>query len=207
MIKANLNTLKSIFRRDISQHKRIIMKLYTKTGDKGQTGLIGGTRVPKNDVRIEAYGTVDELNSFIGMLTTYTIPEADRDFLRLIQHKLFTVGSHLATDTSKVALKPASVMSAEIITQIEQEIDRLDAKLPTLSSFILPGGSKAGALCHVCRTIARRAERRIFDMKEIYTIDNQIIIYINRLSDYFFALSRYLTLENGGKEIYWKTQD
>lgn len=183
------------------------MKLYTKTGDKGQTGLIGGTRVPKNDIRLEAYGTVDELNSFIGLLTTYEISSMDLTFLRLIQNNLFTVGSFLATDLTKVTLKPESILKSESIEQIEKEIDRLDAKLPEINSFILPGGSQTGALSHICRTISRRAERRLFDMNQIYSIDNQILIYFNRLSDYFFALSRYLTLESGGEEIYWKSHD
>ena len=175
------------------------MKLYTKTGDKGQTGLIGGTRVSKNDIRIEAYGTVDELNSFIGMLTTYPLGEENIDFLRAIQHGLFTVGSFLATDTTKVPLREASILKSDIIEQIEQEIDRIDGILPALNSFILPGGSQTGALCHVCRTITRRAERRLFDVNEVYPIDSQILVFFNRLSDYFFALSRYCTLEKGGK--------
>ncbi len=183
------------------------MKLYTKTGDKGQTGLIGGTRVPKNDSRIEAYGTVDELNSFIGLLTTYEIGEDTQRFLRSIQYNLFAVGSHLATDTSKVSVSEVSILKDESIALIEQEIDRIDAMLPTLNSFVLPGGSQTGALSHVCRTITRRVERRLFDLNELYTVDSQIIIYINRLSDYFFALSRYFTLQNGGEEIYWKTHD
>ncbi|MDR3653803.1 MAG: cob(I)yrinic acid a,c-diamide adenosyltransferase [Paludibacter sp.] len=183
------------------------MKLYTKTGDKGETGLIGGTRVPKNDVRIEAYGTVDELNSFIGLLSTYPITEIDKNFLRNIQNTLFSIGSYLATDTTKVELDKASVLKSERITLIETEIDRLDAILPTLSSFILPGGSQTGALCHICRTISRRVERRLFDMNETYSIDNNILIYINRLSDYFFALSRFSTLYDGAEEIYWKTHD
>jgi cob(I)alamin adenosyltransferase len=183
------------------------MKLYTKAGDKGQTGLIGGTRVPKNDIRIEAYGTVDELNSFIGMLTTYPIKKEDISFLRIIQHNLFTVGSYLATDTSIVSLQQASILKIDSIELIEKEIDRIDAMLPALNSFILPGGSQTGALSHICRTITRRAERRLFDVNEFYSIDNQIIIYFNRLSDYFFALSRYFTLENEGEEISWKTHD
>jgi len=183
------------------------MKLYTKTGDKGQTGLIGGTRVAKNDVRLDAYGTIDELNSFIGLLTTYQIPESEIQFLRFIQHKLFTIGSHLATDTSKVSLHKASVLDDESILRIEQEIDRLDATLPELSSFILPGGSQSGALCHICRTVARRSERRLFDMNELHNVDSHILIFINRLSDYFFVLSRFLTLRSGCEEIYWKTQD
>jgi len=180
------------------------MKLYTKTGDKGQTGLIGGTRVAKNDVRLDAYGTVDELNSFIGLLTTYPIPQKELHFLRLIQNRLFTVGSHLATDTTKVELQQASILSDDDITQIEIEIDRIDDFLPPLSSFILPGGSQTGALSHVCRTVSRRAERRLFDMNKMYPVDNKILIYFNRLSDYFFALSRFLTIENGGEEICWK---
>lgn len=180
------------------------MKLYTKTGDKGQTGLIGGTRVAKNDVRLDAYGTVDELNSFVGLLTTYAIPEEDVAFLRKIQNLLFSVGSHLATDTSKVAFHSASVLVEADIECIEREIDRLDAALPPLNSFILPGGSPAGALGHVCRTVARRAERRMFDMNQYYPVDNYIFIYTNRLSDYFFALARRLTLFDNGKEICWE---
>jgi cob(I)alamin adenosyltransferase len=180
------------------------MKLYTKTGDKGQTGLIGGTRVAKNDVRLEAYGTIDELNSFIGLLTTYMIPEEDIVFLRKIQHLLFSVGSHLATDTSKVAFHNASVLKGEDVECVENEIDRIDATLPPLSAFILPGGSPSGALAHVCRTVARRAERRMFDMNTDYPIDNHIFVYVNRLSDYFFVLSRYLTVFENGAEICWK---
>jgi len=183
------------------------MKLYTKTGDNGQTGLIGGTRVAKNDIRIEAYGTVDELNSFIGLLTTYEIPEIDLVFLRQIQNILFTIGSHLATDISKVKLLQESVLNSNSITQIELEIDRLDSILPNLTSFILPGGSQPSAMSHVCRTITRRAERRIFDMKVIYEIDNQILVYLNRLSDYFFAFSRYLNQITDCEEICWKKQN
>jgi cob(I)alamin adenosyltransferase len=183
------------------------MKLYTKTGDKGQTALIGGTRVSKNDIRIEAYGTVDELNTFIGLLTTYEIPTEDLTFLRSIQNNLFVIGSHLATDVTKVELKKESILSINSIDDIEKQIDRLDAILPELTSFILPGGSRVGALSHICRTITRRTERRLFDMNNIYKIDNQILVYFNRLSDYFFALSRYLTISSGAKEIYWKKQD
>lgn len=183
------------------------MKLYTKTGDKGQTGLIGGTRVPKNDVRLEAYGTIDELNSYIGLLTTYQILESEIQFLRFIQNKLFTIGSHLATDTSKVSLHKASVLDDESISLIEKEIDRLDESLPELSSFVLPGGSQPGALCHICRTVARRTERRLFDMNELHSVDSHILIFINRLSDYFFILSRFLILGSDCEEIYWKTQD
>ena len=180
------------------------MKLYTKTGDKGLTGLIGGTRVPKNDVRIEAYGTIDELNSFIGLLASSQIDAHELEFLQKIQHKLFSIGSYLATDTSKVELQNAVVINNDEILLIEQEIDRLDKILPQLNSFILPGGSQSGALSHICRTITRRAERRLFDINELYRVDSQVFVFINRLSDYFFALSRYLTIQSGGEEIYWK---
>ncbi len=183
------------------------MKLYTKTGDGGQTGLIGGTRVAKNDLRIEAYGTVDELNSFIGLLTTYEVSIEVVAFLRSIQHNLFTIGSYLATDTTKIELRRESILKPDSIDQIEQEIDRIDANLPELSSFILPGGSQTGALAHVCRTISRRAERRLFDMNDVYLIEIQILIYFNRLSDYFFALSRYFTYNSGAEEICWKSHD
>ena len=180
------------------------MKLYTKTGDKGLTGLIGGTRVPKNDIRIEAYGTIDELNSFIGLLASSQIDAHELEFLHKIQHKLFSIGSYLATDTSKVELQNPVVIDNDEILLIEQEIDRLDTVLPQLNSFILPGGSQSGALAHICRTITRRAERRLFDVNEHYSVENHVIVFINRLSDYFFALSRYLTIQSGGEEIYWK---
>lgn len=183
------------------------MKLYTKTGDKGQTGLIGGSRVMKNDIRIETYGTVDELNSFVGLLTCQQITDEDVRFLRSIQNQLFTIGSYLATDTTKVELSNASILKKDAISLLEKEIDRIDDQLPSLVSFVLPGGSQSGALCHVCRTITRRAERRLFDMQNVYHVDNQINIYINRLSDYFFALSRFYTLKNGGEEICWKSKD
>lgn len=183
------------------------MKLYTKTGDEGQTGLIGGTRVAKNDIRIEAYGTVDELNSFIGLLTTYPMSELDIRFLRSIQNNLFVIGSHLATDTQKVELNKASVLSDDSISKIEAEIDRLDVTLPALTAFILPGGSQSGSLAHICRTVTRRVERRLFDLDGVYSVDKQIIVYINRLSDYFFILSRYLTLTSDCEEICWKKQE
>ena len=180
------------------------MKLYTKTGDKGTTGLIGGTRVNKNDVRREAYGTVDELNAQVGLLVTLGLKVEHEVFLKNIQNLLFTVGSNLATDTSKTEHKPASLMKEEYITAVEKEIDRLDAQLASLTYFTLPGGTQPAAQSHVCRTVARRAERRIIEMNEIYSVDNKVIIYINRLSDYFFALSRILLKEENVKEIAWK---
>jgi cob(I)alamin adenosyltransferase len=180
------------------------MKLYTKTGDNGQTGLIGGTRVAKNDVRLEAYGTVDELNSFIGLLTTCSIPESEISFLRYIQNKLFAIGSQLATDTTKVELNSASILDKNSVLLVENEIDKLDDKLSELTSFILPGGSQAASFCHICRTITRRTERRLFDMNLFYSVDSEVFIFFNRLSDYFFVLSRFLNLNSGCEEIYWK---
>lgn len=180
------------------------MKIYTKTGDKGTTGLIGGTRVSKSDVRLEAYGTVDELNSQIGVLVSLGLPIEHVSFLQNMQNLLFTVGSSLATDTSKTDYKTASIMKDEFITAVEKEIDRLDQTLSPLKQFIIPGGSQKSAQCHICRTVARRTERRIIEMNDSYPVDNKVIIYINRLSDYFFTLSRILLKDNNIKEISWK---
>lgn len=180
------------------------MKVYTKTGDKGKTGLIGGTRVPKNDIRLDCYGSVDELNAFIGFLTTFPLEIENKNFLQDIQNKLFNIGSNLATDREKVELKSFSVITEEDIKNIEKEIDRLDALLPDLTSFVLPGGSQEGAAAHICRTVSRRVERRLFDLQELYPVDETILIFTNRLSDYFFVLSRYLTINGGNEEFYWK---
>lgn len=180
------------------------MKIYTKSGDKGTTGLIGGTRVPKNDIRLEAYGTVDELNSFIGLLITYPLDETNKVFLSEIQNKLFSIGSYLATDTSKTDINAASFLKETDITHIENEIDRLNVNLPLLQNFILPGGSQAGAVSHICRTVSRRAERNIYNVKSMYDVDIHIFEYINRLSDYFFVLSRYINISVDAKEICWK---
>lgn len=180
------------------------MKIYTKTGDKGTSGLIGGTRVAKSDPRLEAYGTVDELNTQVGLLRALLNDGENRQFLAKIQNLLFTVGSNLATDLTKTNVKTASVMKDEYITAIEQEIDRLVQKLPPLSQFILPGGSQKAAQSHVCRTVARRAERRIVQLTEIHTVDSLVIIYVNRLSDYFFTLARIMLMEDKIEEIPWE---
>lgn len=180
------------------------MKIYTKTGDKGTTGLIGGTRVSKSDIRIEAYGTVDELNSQIGILTTYEIGLDCISTLREIQHKLFRLGAHLATDREKAEYVTASIITNEDISFIENEMDRMEALLPELTNFILPGGHRAAAIAHVCRTVSRRAERRIIEMASFYQIENESIIYINRMSDYFFVLSRLINIRHEMKEILWK---
>lgn len=181
------------------------MKIYTKTGDKGETSLIGGTRVWKNNPRIEAYGTIDELNSYVGLLTTYPLQKDDIEFLQQIQHKLFSIGSYLATDLNHTDLKAASILTEEDVISLEKAIDRMDATLPELKNFVLPGGSAAAATAHICRTITRRAERRMLDLINLnIDIADLILQYINRLSDYFFTLSRYIVVGEGNKEFLWK---
>ena len=177
--------------------------VYTKTGDKGTTSLGGGTRVPKTHIRLEAYGTIDELNSHLGWLHTYLIDENDRDFILGIQHKLFSIGSHLATDQEKTQLKCASIITKEDVLRIEKEIDKLDEQLPELRAFIIPGGARGAAVCHVCRTICRRAERRILVLSETCTISPELLAYVNRLSDYLFVLSRKINFEEQNNEIFW----
>ncbi|WP_294591207.1 cob(I)yrinic acid a,c-diamide adenosyltransferase [uncultured Bacteroides sp.] len=179
------------------------MKIYTKTGDKGTTSLVGGTRVPKTHIRLEAYGTVDELNSNLGLLITYLTDNRDKKFLQHVQDKLFAVGSHLATDQEKTKLYEISVITPALIEAIEQEIDYLDTLLTPLSNFILPGGSRGAAICHICRTVCRRAERRILALAEQVEISSELLIYVNRLSDYLFTLSRKINLDEKKEEIFW----
>lgn len=165
------------------------MKIYTKTGDEGMTSLVGGKRVKKCCARLDSYGSVDELNSFIGMLVTYITDEADIAFLQKIQGELFMVGGSLATDLS-VSEARCEVTQA-MISDIESEIDRLSAALPPLRSFVVPGGSRASALAHVCRTVCRRAERCVFALiEEGGAVEENVAVYLNRLSDYFFVLAR-----------------
>ncbi|WP_294627947.1 cob(I)yrinic acid a,c-diamide adenosyltransferase [uncultured Bacteroides sp.] len=177
--------------------------VYTKTGDKGTTSLVGGSRVPKTHIRLEAYGTVDELNAHLGWLYTYLSDETDCDFIQSIQHKLFAIGSHLATDQVKTQLKPASIITPQDVESIEQEIDRLDDKLPELNAFILPGGTRGASVCHICRTVCRRAERRILSLSETCTISPEVLAFVNRLSDYLFVLSRKINFDEQNSEIFW----
>ena len=178
--------------------------VYTRTGDKGMTSLIGGIRVPKNHARLEAYGTVDELNSQIGVLMSYVDDEHDYNFLLGIQNMLFVVGSNLATDTSVRQLSEGSVVSHENVEQMEKEIDEVDASLPPLRAFALPSGCRAAAVAHVCRTVCRRAERRILSLRDTCEVDEQVMLYVNRLSDYLFVLARKLNVQAGNNEIFWK---
>lgn len=177
--------------------------VYTATGDRGMTSLVGGKRVAKNDVRIEAYGTIDELNSFIGLLDNlHNIPSDMKEFLKVIQNKLFNIGAYLATD-NQPASAPVAGLDADDIARIEHEIDVLDSELPPMTNFILPGGSRISSLAHVCRTIARRAERRIVELSNTALVNEQVLIYINRLSDYFFVLARFNNIHNQFEENFW----
>jgi len=168
------------------------MKIYTKTGDKGETSLFGGERVSKNHQRICAYGTIDELNSFIGLALTEVKSQEIKDILTDIQNKLFIVGSDLATpQTEKNNKLNIQRTSEKFIIDAEKDIDTISEKLDPLRNFILPGGSKGSALLHICRTITRRAEREIVELKKMDNISDNILVFLNRLSDLFFVLSRY----------------
>ncbi|NDV82285.1 cob(I)yrinic acid a,c-diamide adenosyltransferase [Bacteroides sp. 51] len=177
--------------------------VYTKTGDKGTTALVGGTRVAKTHVRLEAYGTVDELNAQLGLLVTYLTDERDKTTVLKVQNRLFTIGSHLATDQDKMELREASVITATHIAELEQEIDLIDEALPPLRTFVIPGGNRGAGVCHVCRTVCRRAERRILTLAEEYKISPEVLSYMNRLSDYLFVLSRRINIVEETGEIFW----
>ena len=178
--------------------------IYTKTGDTGMTSLVGGVRVPKTHDRLEAYGTVDELNSHIGLLMSLVDDAQLRSWLTEIQCNLFVVGSYLATDTSQTELRQQSVVTPEMVEAMETAIDETDASLPPLRLFVLPAGTQVASQCHVCRTVCRRAERRILALNENIDIDTNVIAYVNRLSDYLFVLARKLNISAGQEEIIWK---
>ena len=187
--------------------KENLMKVYTKTGDKGQTSLVGGQRVSKCCERLESYGTVDELNSHIGVLITYCTDDNDSRFLTAIQAALFVVGGYLATDNASRDVRPGNIVTPEMVEEVEKEIDKLQAMLPPLRLFILPGGSRAASYAHVCRTVCRRAERMILRLAECGAeMDDNVLAYINRLSDYFFVLARKLNVDHGVEDIVWRRQ-
>lgn len=177
--------------------------VYTKTGDKGKTSLVGGTRVSKTHIRLESYGSVDELNSFVGWLNVEIHDEETHRFLLFIQHKLFTVGSYLATETESMAPKAASILTEADISRIEQQIDKTDSELPRLNRFVLPGGCESASRAHICRTVARRAERNVYRVAENYPVATEVLVFLNRLSDYFFVLARRES-NKYSKEIYWE---
>jgi len=178
------------------------MKIYTKTGDKGFTSLIGGTRVPKHHIRIESYGTVDELNSWIGLIRDQPITEHDRGILKQIQDRLFTIGATLASDPEHSRMAIPDLHPADI-ELLEQEMDNITAQLPPLKHFILPGGSSAISYCHLARCVCRRAERITVHLAEESTVNEHVNVYLNRLSDYLFTLARKVAFEQEIPENEW----
>lgn len=181
------------------------MKIYTKTGDKGNTSLYGGKRVPKYNTRIEAYGTVDELNSFLGLLRDQNINDLHKEFLINIQNDLFTIGAILATPTDNEKAKKLNIeqITPADIKKLELEIDALNISLDPMTHFILPGGHQTVSYCHVCRSICRRTERLAFKLADETHINNDVLIYLNRLSDYLFVLARKLTKDLKINETKW----
>ena len=180
------------------------MKIYTKTGDKGMTSLIGGKRVPKNSARLESYGTIDELNSFLGMIRSFPLEQVIAEELVEIQSRLFDVGGNLATDPESSAnLKEPIGVTEEDIALLENGIDRMDAEVPPMKYFVLPGGNQCVSFCHMARTICRRAERRILDLAAETEVDGSVMKYVNRLSDYLFILARKRAYDSGCEEMKW----
>ncbi len=176
------------------------MKIYTKTGDKGETGLYSGRRIPKHHPRVEAYGTVDELNAFTGLLKDHLTDRAVVEELVEQQHHLFALGAALADD------RPGGLayeLPASAATRLEGAMDRMNESLPAMTHFVLPGGSPAISYAHVCRTVCRRAERRVVELSEGTQVPTTVVVYLNRLSDYFFVLSRHLAAAAGVREIKW----
>lgn len=178
------------------------MKIYTKTGDKGTTALFGGTRLPKHHIRIESYGTVDELNSFIGLVRDHLTDEVLRAELKTIQEILFTIGSHLAADPTKKNLWIPDISATEV-EALEKGIDRMEESLSPLKNFILPGGHPVVSHCHIVRCVCRRAERNVVALSEIEKVAPILSQYLNRLSDYFFVLARFVGKKLGAEEVVW----
>lgn len=179
-------------------------KIYTRRGDDGSTGLFGGPRVRKDDLRVASYGDVDELNSALGVARE-ELPAGDlRAFVDALQSELFTLGAELATPDSASAPKEVPRLTDAHVLRLEQEIDRLTGELPEMKNFILPGGSRAGAALHLCRTICRRAERKVVSLAEGAPVSAQALSYLNRLSDLLFVMARAANLRAGGREIPWK---
>ena len=185
------------------------MKIYTKTGDKGTTALFGGSRVPKHHIRIESYGTVDELNSHLGLLRDLSgDPDLNKHIIH-IQNQLFTIGSTLATDPKRATLKNGkqrlniSKIAADDITHLELEMDKMNEQLPAMEHFVLPGGHPAVSTCHIARCVCRRAERLATALHENEPFDEKVLQYLNRLSDFLFVVARKLTQNFEAKEIQW----
>jgi len=181
----------------------VATKIYTKTGDKGQTSLIGGTRVPKHHIRIEAYGTVDELNSWIGLLRDQPMKVEYATILSEVQDRLFTIGSTLAADPEKNKMRLPELNERDV-TLLEKAIDKMNETLPEMHSFVLPGGHTTVSYCHLARCVCRRSERNVIHLSETAVVGELVIKYLNRLSDYLFVLARQLTYDLGAVETLWK---
>lgn len=179
------------------------MKIYTKKGDTGTTGLIGGTRILKSSLRIEAYGTIDELNSYIGLVRDQDIHEQYKKQLIEIQDRLFTIGSSLAADPEKSTMKIPDLHTSDVEV-LEKWMDEMEEVLPEMKNFVLPGGHQTVSFCHVARCVCRRGERIIVDLNQHEFVADLVISYINRLSDYLFVLSRKITLDLGAIEQPWQ---
>ncbi len=179
------------------------MKIYTRKGDTGETSLIGGTRVPKHHIRVEAYGTTDELNVCIGMILDHPVGDNERTLLKTIQDRLFTLGAALASDPERSRMAIPDLQENDI-TQLEEAMDAMDAQLPALQNFILPGGHPAVSACHLARVVCRRAERIVTHLAENEAIEPIIITYLNRLSDYLFVLARKVALDFHVEEVAWR---
>ncbi|MFP5081912.1 cob(I)yrinic acid a,c-diamide adenosyltransferase [Pedobacter sp. JCM 36344] len=178
------------------------MKIYTKTGDKGVTSLIGGTRVQKSDIRIDCYGTVDELNSYIGLIACQNISLVYQEYLKAIQDRLFTVGAYLASDPESSRMKIPDLNDFDI-KFLEDQMDEMATELPELKHFILPGGNTVVSYCHLARCVCRKAERLVVQLSLQSHVDDKMLIYLNRLSDYLFVLARKLNLDAGTPENIW----
>jgi len=179
------------------------MKIYTKTGDKGQTSLVGGTRVRKSDLRIDVYGTVDELNAYVGLLRDQPINTTRRDLLKEIQDRLFTIGAILASEPVQTKKQLPDLHESDIVV-LEKEMDKMDETLPPLRAFVLPGGHQSVSFAHVARTVCRRAERLAIALDSLEPVADLVIKYLNRLSDFLFMLSRKMTQELDTEEVTWK---
>ncbi|MCF8231156.1 MAG: cob(I)yrinic acid a,c-diamide adenosyltransferase [Bacteroidales bacterium] len=180
-------------------------KIYTKLGDKGETSLLGGSKVPKYHERIEAYGTLDELNSFIGLVRDHIDIETIITLIKRIQDRIFTIEARLAAETRQAEEYLPDLTESDI-TDLEKAIDSMEQELPPIKNFVLPGGHPAVSYSHVARTICRRAERTVIRLAESASLDPLIVQYLNRLSDYFFVLSRYLTKYFNVEETIWKSK-
>lgn len=179
------------------------MKIYTKKGDKGKTGLIGGTRVSKASLRIESYGTVDELNSWLGVIRDGEIKSNYQEQLIEIQDRLFTVGSSLACDPEKSSMKIPDLLNKDV-KLLEKWMDEMDQELEPMRSFILPGGNQTSSFCHVARCICRKAERNVVVLSENEFVTELVLMYLNRLSDYLFVLARKIAKDQGALDHPWK---